>query len=991
MPPSTIRPVLPGSPAASSASVAITCGVSTPSQVQPPRGSVVQAALVPTTVPRVSPSNLVPPPAHSGPSVQAQIIGRLPNPASPTQAPPVVTHIKPPIISSPPSITTVSSLINSAPNRPVITTTRVPPVSQLMSPGVSRPSSLTVVAPVASVGLATTAVATTTVTSAVRPVSTVPVDERGSVVRAPVSVPHSVLASVPPGTPPNAQEKMVKVKSEAEIVRYPPGIHPAMRHSYTQPGPAGLPLSQGPSNTTPVARVSPAPAIYSVGVSCTPPTSIPPVQTRSPIPSGPGIPQYPPGPVIKSEHIKREPEQVPRPEKPKYEPPPISALPSGPKLELGKVEPKQEIKSERGDRPEIIAEVKSEPRPDIKPPTTVGIPGIPSAAALASLPPNLAIPGYAYPYAPFGYPIPMQLPYGGQPTRPLTQRSQSPLQRPSSTGPPAPTAATNPSRLSPNPIPLTTGSSTITTTSTTTKPSPTLGVHPPPPPPHLGPPVYPSRTGGLPPHISSPSKLPSSQPSIVPAGIRPSVPAVGLPGMSPGLVPGMSQGMSQSMAHRMSPGMVPVTSGGPPPLPTPPAAHTGPVVKPPTMPTNLAPVPGPSPSQPPTTQALPATVQPSHPVYTGGPPPSIGSSGAIHDGDEQDDEDEAPQHREPSPEPKIEDSEFHRSESAIFLRHWNRGDYNSCTRTDLTFKPVPNSQLARKREERLRKQAEKEKEERERLQRKASTPDKRETPKPTSSGESSSIYGSMQPRNPVDTPALNRLSDYARPHAGLSPGAVRPPAIGLPPAMPSAPPPGLDLLHFGSMAALYPPGSQERMELEARERELRELREREISDRIKQEIMKRPMNPLDAGHPHSLSPHWISASRFPGFSPPVSLASGFAHGHGLYAPSPSASSAALLAVSERERLERLAAAAAAAAAYPPRPPMLRPGEPPPPPLPPGYPPQAHHALLGRNYEELAHISAAHAHEQLQRQMLLDRERFPHLNPGGPFRPEYGRP
>lgn len=148
-------------------------------------------------------------------------------------------------------------------------------------------------------------------------------------------------------------------------------------------------------------------------------------------------------------------------------------------------------------------------------------------------------------------------------------------------------------------------------------------------------------------------------------------------------------------------------------------------------------------------------------------------------------------------------------------------------------------------------------------------------------------------------------SDYARPHAGLSPGAVRPPAIGLPPAMPGAPPPGLDLLHFGSMAALYPPGSQERMELEARERELRELREREISDRIKQEIMKRPMNPLDAGHPHSLSPHWISASRFPGFSPPVSLPSGFPHGHGLYAPSPSASSAALLAVSERDRLERL--------------------------------------------------------------------------------------
>lgn len=50
-----------------------------------------------------------------------------------------------------------------------------------------------------------------------------------------------------------------------------------------------------------------------------------------------------------------------------------------------------------------------------------------------------------------------------------------------------------------------------------------------------------------------------------------------------------------------------------------------------------------------------------------------------------------------------------------FLRHWNRGDYNSCTRTDLIFKPVPDSKLARKREERLRKQAEREREEREKV------------------------------------------------------------------------------------------------------------------------------------------------------------------------------------------------------------------------------------------------------------------------------------
>lgn len=46
-----------------------------------------------------------------------------------------------------------------------------------------------------------------------------------------------------------------------------------------------------------------------------------------------------------------------------------------------------------------------------------------------------------------------------------------------------------------------------------------------------------------------------------------------------------------------------------------------------------------------------------------------------------------------------------------FLRHWNRGEFNSCARTDLTFKPVPDSNLARKREERARKAAEKEREE----------------------------------------------------------------------------------------------------------------------------------------------------------------------------------------------------------------------------------------------------------------------------------------
>ena len=62
----------------------------------------------------------------------------------------------------------------------------------------------------------------------------------------------------------------------------------------------------------------------------------------------------------------------------------------------------------------------------------------------------------------------------------------------------------------------------------------------------------------------------------------------------------------------------------------------------------------------------------------------------------------------PSPELKIEDTECHRSQSAIFVRHYNRGEGNSCSRTDMFFKPVPDSKLARKREERIRRKEEKE-------------------------------------------------------------------------------------------------------------------------------------------------------------------------------------------------------------------------------------------------------------------------------------------
>jgi hypothetical protein len=234
----------------------------------------------------------------------------------------------------------------------------------------------------------------------------------------------------------------------------------------------------------------------------------------------------------------------------------------------------------------------------------------------------------------------------------------------------------------------------------------------------------------------------------------------------------------------------------------------------------------------------------------------------------------------PSPEPRIIHEEFYRSTSAVLVRRWFRGR-TTCARCDIEFAPPPGTPLAAKREAARSRSAGSKSAAAPPLQPTTATKDvrrsemrkeddrkKNRTPPENRSFDAqitstlmSTYGGDLTPGNiprgagppfpaPIGhsaTPALQKLSEYIRPHAAAAAAAVPEPqrymsyGPGMPPQQPPPPPPPQGVEAYFGMPGSFLSGweaVEREIAKEKRERDVweREMRELEFAEKMRQEL-----------------------------------------------------------------------------------------------------------------------------------------------------------